>query len=312
MKIIFFGTSSFGILSLDALKQSTHQLLSIVTTPDKPQGRELKFKASPVKAWAQKNDLPYLEIAKKNPEHLPATLRSFGADIFVVISFGLILSRELLEVPKITALNVHSSLLPRYRGAAPIHWAMMNGDPETGVTIMRMTEKLDTGDILLQKKTPIMPEDDIVSLERKLSELGAQALLDAIAQIERGKAVFAPQKEEHASYARKITKEDGHILWSRPAAQVVNHIRALKSWPKSYAFYEGKRLLILGAVQTGEQRPANVPDGTILRSSQQNGIDVVTKDGVISVKQLQLEGKKPLDVHEFLKGFVLKEGQVLE
>ncbi len=305
MNIVFFGTSAFGLPSLEALKKSSHKLLSVITTLDKPQGRTLKLKASPVKGWAQKNDFPYLEVSKKSITQLPSMLQDLGADLFIVISFGLILPKELLEVPKLMALNLHASLLPRYRGPAPIHWALINGDAETGVTVMRMVEKLDAGDILLQKKTALLPNDDITSLEKRLSLLGAEALLEA-------KPIFTPQDESLASYARKLTKEDGHIVWDRPAVEIINRLRALKSWPKSYSFYEGKRILVIEAEITREENKGHYPTGSLVTASQEQGIQVAAADRLVAIKRLQLEGKKPLEAAEFLKGFLLKSGQILE
>src|SRR3989338_2747946 len=177
-------------------------------------------------------------------------IRNLDADLLIVISFGLILPKDLIESPKLMTINVHSSLLTKYRGAAPIHWALMNGDTETGVTIMRMVEKLDAGDILLQKKTTIGTEEDILSLDSRLSQLGADALLEAIQRLERGTVTFTPQDEAQSTTARKILKEDGHIEWNRPALQVIHWIRALKNWPKSFNFYAGKRILVLDAEVT--------------------------------------------------------------
>ena len=312
MKIVFFGTSSFGLPSLEALKSSPHEITSVVTTLDKPQGRSLKLKASPVKDWAQKNNIPYLEISKKNIVDLSRLLRELHADLFVVISFGLILPKALLDTPKLMALNVHASLLPKYRGAAPMHWAMMNGDSETGVAVMRMTETLDTGDILLQMKSELGPAEDILSLENRLGALGAKALLESIEQLENKKAVFTPQERSRSSYARKITKEDGHIQWGRPSAEIFNWFRALKAWPKSYSFYAGKRLIILSMDILTEENNKKFAAGTIVSAVPERGILIASADRLIKVDRLQLEGKKPLEAVEFLKGFSIKAGQILE
>ena len=312
MKIVFFGTSSFGLPSLEALKKSPHQILSIVTTLDKPQGRDLKLKASPVKDWAQRNDYSYLEVSGKNILQLSSMLRALDADLFIVISFGLIFPKELIETPRLMTLNVHSSLLPKYRGAAPIHWALLNGDPETGVTVMRMAQKLDTGDILLQEKTPIGTADDIVTLEDRLSLLGAESLLKATQMLEEGKASFTPQEESRSSSVRKITKEDGHIDWKCSGLQIINKVRALKSWPKCFNFFGGKRLIILEAELTAEENLKRYSPGTITHVSSGVGVEVASADRLVRIKKLQLEGKKPLVASEFLKGFSISEGQILE
>ncbi len=312
MKVVFFGTSAFGVPSLELLKKSSHEVLSIVTTLDKPQGRNLKLKASPIKDWAQRNNLPYIEVSKKSLPQLSLMIRDLGADLFVVISFGLLLPKELIETPKFMTLNVHSSLLPRYRGAAPIHWALMNGDQETGVTVIRLVEKLDAGDILLQEKTKIKPEDDIVSLDLRLSQLGAQALLGTIQKIEEGTAAFTPQEEKLSTYARKINKEDGHIVWNRPADEIANRVRALKNWPKCYNFYEGKRLLVLDVELTAEENRSRFVPGSITHVSQGVGVEVAAADRLVRIKTLQLEGKKALPAGEFLNGFTIVQGQSLE
>lgn len=312
MRIVFFGTSTFGLPSLEALRRSSHQILSIVTTLDKPKGRHLKLKASPIKHWAQLHDFPYVEVSKKSILQLSSMIRNFDADLLVVISFGLILPKDLIESPKLMTINVHSSLLPKYRGAAPIHWALMNGDTETGVTIMRMVEKLDAGDILLQKKTTIETEEDILSLDSRLSQLGADALLEAIQRLEHGTLTFTSQDETQSTTARKISKEDGHIEWNQPALQIVHWIRALKNWPKSFNFYGGKRILVLDAEVTSEENKNRFSPGTITHLSQGVGIEVAAADRLVRIKTLQLEGKKPLSASEFLKGFAMSPGQFLE
>ena len=312
MKVVFFGTSAFGIPSLDALKKSSHQILSVITTLDKPQGRNLKLKASPVKDWAQFNNLPYLEVSKRSISQLSSMIRGLGADLFIVISFGLMLPKDLIETPKLMTLNVHSSLLPRYRGAAPIHWALLNGDKETGITVMRLVEKLDSGDILSQEKTVISAQDDIVSLDNRLSHLGSRTLLQAIQMLEKGTAVFTPQEESRSSYARKINKEDGHIVWNRSANEIVNSVRALRSWPKCYSFFEGKRLLVLDAEATLEENRNRFTPGSITHVSQGVGVEVAAADRLVRIKTVQLEGKKALPVGEFLKGFAMTQGQSLE
>lgn len=312
MKIVFFGTSGFGIPSLEALGASHHSLSLIVTTSDKPKGRDLKSEASIVKTWAKDHKLPCLETAEAKSAGFIEKVRQVQADIFVVISFGLILPKALLEAPKLMALNVHSSLLPRYRGAAPMHWALIHGDPETGVTVMRMTEKLDAGDIALQKKIKISPEDDIFSVEERLSRAGASALLEVLGQIEKNAAQFIPQDEAHASYARKLTKEDGQIHWKSPAREIQNRVRAMRQWPTSYTFCGGKRLIIEQIAVDDSHRLAATAPGCVLEASRDKGIRVASSDFPVEIKSLKLEGRKTLAAKDFLNGFPLKAGQLFE
>ncbi|MGH7198647.1 MAG: methionyl-tRNA formyltransferase [Candidatus Omnitrophota bacterium] len=311
MKIVYFGTSAFGLPSLEALKNSPHKMLTVVTAPDRPQGRNLRLQPSPVKEWALAHGLPLFEHSKVNSEEFLLALRALGADLFVVISFGVILSKALLEIPRLGSLNVHPSLLPRYRGAAPMQWALLNGDPETGVSIVRINERLDAGDIVLQERTVIGPDEDIVSLEKRLSVLGAGALLKSVGLLEKGRAVFTPQDEKAASHARKLEKEDGHIQWDLPAAQVRDRVRAMKAWPGCYSFYEGKRLLILETEAAG-QPAAGARPGTIMAASAAEGIRIAARDEAVEIRTLQAEGRKPLGAREFLNGFPLKAGRALE
>ncbi|OGW83996.1 MAG: methionyl-tRNA formyltransferase [Omnitrophica bacterium RIFCSPHIGHO2_02_FULL_51_18] len=312
MRLIFFGTSAFGIASLEALKGSAHSTELLVTTSDKSQGRNLKPRPSPVKHWAHNNQFPCLEASEIRSKEFLEKVRRVQADLFVVVSFGLILPRALLELPKRMTLNVHPSLLPRYRGAAPMHWAIINGDTQTGVTVMRMVERLDAGDVVLQKKADILPGDDIFSLEERLGRLGSQTLLEAVGQVERDGATFVPQEESCASYARKLTKEDGRIDWKRKAREIRDRVRAMKEWPTSYTFYGGKRLIIDGVGISGSEVPRGRAPGVILDASQEKGIWVATADFPVEIKTLKLEGRNLLSAGDFLNGFPLQTGQLFE
>ncbi len=310
MNIVFFGTGSFGIPSLAALKNSSHIILKTVVSPDKPQGRNLKLKFSPVKEWALANQVPIFQPDNVNSEASIRELEKLKADLFVVVSFGALFSKKIIEMPRFLTLNVHSSLLPRYRGAAPIHRAMLDRNAETGVSVMRMVEKLDAGDVILQKKTAIRAEDDIVSLEERLNGLGAQALLEAISQIENGTAVFTPQDEHLSSYAKKIKKEEGHIDWTRSASEINARVRAFKVWPGAFSFYKEKRVLILETTPTVTGRGESLNPGGIVLSPDKRNIFVAAGDFLVEVKTLQLEGRRALSAPEFLKGFPLEAGQI--
>jgi len=312
VNIIFFGTGAFGLPALDAIKNSHHKILTVVTTQDKPRGRHLEIRPSPVKEWALQNKFPLFQFTKINTEESIRGLKELGADLFVVVDFGLIFSAEILRVPRLMPVNVHPSLLPRYRGAGPMQWALINGDGETGVSIVRVIEKLDAGDILLQKKTAILPDDDIVTLETRLSRLAAEALLQAIEKLEKGEGALIPQEETHANYARKLTKEDGHIRWDTPAGEIRNRVRAMKVWPGSYSFYEGRRLVIVETEFSAMEKDARIRPGTIFLASRKEGLFVAALDRILEIRMLQLEGKKCLSAKDFLNGFPLKEGAVFE
>lgn len=311
MTVLFFGTGDLGIPALEALKNSPHQILAVVTGLDKPRGRSLALGASAVKAWAVENEALVLQPGRLGGEEISKGIQGRKPDILVVIDFGMLLPKELLVMPRLASLNVHTSLLPRYRGAAPVAWAIIRGDTHTGVTVMRLTEKLDAGDILLQKNTAILPEEDLPSLESRLSRLGAEALLEAMGQLEKGQAVWIKQDQAQAFYARKLTKADGHVDWNRPAREILNRLRAMKPWPGSYTFYEGKRLIILDA--RVEDRPfGRKPPGTVLAASPGEGLGVASKDKPIRILTIQQEGKKPVPADEFLRGFKIEEGHLFE
>lgn len=321
MKLVFFGTGVFGLPSLEALKNSSHELLSVVSSPDRPKGRHRMAQRSPIKEWAVKARLPVFQFTDINSAESAQGLEKLKPEVFVVISFGTLLSLKLLKVPRSVSLNVHSSLLPRYRGAAPIHWALIDGETQTGVSVMRMTEELDAGDIALQKQTPILPEDDIGTLERRLSFLGRDALLETLAQLEKGTLRFKPQGEARLKYARKLTKEDGHLDWNQKAQSIVNRIRAMKRWPTCYSYYEGKRIIFVESEPseksglekaTAGQRPASLAAGNILAASEKEGLFIAAKDRPIRIKMLQQEGGRPMPAEEFLRGFHFKEGAFLE
>ena len=312
MKIVFFGTGAFGIPSLEALRQSTHEILAVVTAADKPQGRSLKPFASPVKSWAAEHQTTVFHYLKLNSEEAVGRLKELAADLFVVIDFGIILSKELLAAPRVMAVNVHGSLLPRHRGAAPVPWTILGGDAQTGVSVIRMTEKLDAGDILVQRRTPVSAEDDAVTLEDKLSELGAEALVNALEKIEKGSAHFQVQDESLATYARKLSKSDGRIDWGKPAHEIVRHVRAMNPWPGTHTFSGGKRMIVLKAGLAEKFSVKEARPGSVIAASEKEGLVVAAGGGAVRIADLQLEGKRPLAAAEFLKGFRLATGAILE
>lgn len=323
MKTVFFGTGAFGIPSLKIIKgelSKQAELLLVVTSPDAPKGRGLELSRSPVKTWALSHGVPVLDYDPRSRSVLEG-IKKLDADIFVVIDFGFILPKELIEAPKRMAINLHASLLPRYRGPAPIQWSLINGDTKTGISVIKMVEKLDAGDILAQSTLMIDPEDDLESLSKRLSAFGAPTLMKCIVQLNVESIKLYPQDESQVTFARKITKEDGRIDWRLSADDVRNRFRAFKTWPTAYCYYRGKRLIVrelsqasgdfLKVLKTkthGKPKP-----GAILWAPDYLGaILVMTQDLPVRILNIQAEGRKALDAGEFLKGFPLKEGDVLE
>ena len=309
MNLVFFGTSRFGLPALDALAHSAHTVLAVVTQSDKPAGRKLAPRSSPVKQWAAAHSVRTLELSRSAEEALARELERLHPDLFVVISFGKLLKKRLLDIPKIASVNVHASLLPRWRGASPMQSAILAGDAETGVSVMRMAETLDTGDVLLSKRLPIDPRETIETLEPKLSSLGASALIESLAELERGDAHWTPQNERRATHCVKIKKEDGRLRWTEPAEMLDREVRAFLSWPGSFTFFGGKRVLVKQCRVA--PAPSGASPGRVLEAGP-DGISVAAASGALVLESLQLEGRNAMPVREFLKGFSLKPGDIFE
>ncbi len=308
MRVVFFGTSPFGLPALDALKNSSHTLLSIVTQPDRPSGRNLTARPSAVKEWATAHALPSLELTKENEIECVRQLSSINADVFIVISFGKLLKLNLLEMPKIAPLNVHASLLPRWRGASPMQSAILAGDAETGVGVIRMVEVLDAGDVLLEKRLKVDARETILTLEPKLAELGAFALIEALSLLEKGAPQWKPQAREGVTVCTKIKKENGRLAWVQPAEILDREVRAFLRWPGSFTFLNEKRIIVKRCrVDLGS--PGQAP-GRVLRADV-SGVYVAAGQGTLVLEELQLEGRRAMLAGEFLKGFPLKSGDNL-
>jgi len=314
MKIVFFGTSDFAIPALKALLGSTHKVLAVVTQPDRKRGRSLKLSPPPTKVHALSENIPVYQPAEASGSESVEYLKKLGADIFVVISFGQILKKEVLSVPKLYAVNVHGSLLPKYRGAAPTNWAIINGEKTTGVTVIRMNERMDEGDIILKKEAAIEDDGTNITLSEKLSSVGAKALLEALDLIDKGKDLkFTPQDGSLATYAPKLKKEDGLIDWNEPAAKIHNRVRGLLPWPGAYTHYERKILKILKTeVLSDPVREKGVKPGEVLDVAKGKGILVRAGSGLIAIQHLQLEGKKILDADSFVRGHRIAKGYRFE
>lgn len=306
------GTAELACASLQALvREPAFRVLAVVTQPDRPKGRDLKLTPSPVKQAAVAEKLPVFQPERARHEAFVEELRAFHPDLIVVAAYGQILPPSILALPRLGCLNVHTSLLPKYRGAAPIQWAILNGEPETGVTIMKMDAGLDTGDILTQAATPILPEDNAQTLHDRLARLGAELLVKTIPDLAAGRIVPRPQQPEAATHARKITKEDGRLDWTQPARSIWNRIRAFTPWPGAFSYAPGPKPLLLkiwsAEVETGQN---GVP-GTIL-SADKTGIIVGCGEQALRILELQREGGRRLKAGEFLLGHPLHAGEVLK
>lgn len=309
MEIVYMGTPDFAVPALEKLIEAGHKIKAVVTQPDRQRGRGKEVLYSPVKECALKYDIPVLQPVKIKAPEAVEQLRAYRADIFVVAAFGQILSREILDMPRYGCVNIHASLLPRYRGAAPIQWAVINGEDKTGVTIMQMDEGLDTGDIITQKEVLIGQEETGESLFEKLSVIGADLLVETLEMIGRDEVTKRKQDPSLSTYARMLKKEDGRIDWSRTSKQIEQQIRGMNSWPSAYTIWNGKTLKIWKA-QWNQSVHAHVP-GTIL-SVEKESVAVACGEGVIRILELQLEGKKRMPVKDFLLGYHMEEGGRLE
>jgi methionyl-tRNA formyltransferase len=308
LRIIFMGTAELSCASLEKIASDKNfSVVAVVTQPDKPKGRELKLTPSPVKNLAGQLKLPVLQPLKARDEKFIAEVRELKPDLMVVVAYGQILPQAILDLPLHGCLNVHTSLLPKYRGAAPIQWAIANGDAETGVTIMKMDAGLDTGPILSTCRTPILPADDSQILHDRLAQLGAKLLVETIPDFVAGKISPRPQPAEGSTYAAKIKKEDGRIDWSQPAVQIWNRIRAFTPWPGAFTFLETEpkpQLLKVWRVEVVE-RSGNA--GEIL-SADKAGMVVACGQDSLRILELQREGGRRLSAEPFLSGFPISAG----
>lgn len=307
MKIVFMGTPDFAVPTLEALVKGGHEVMAAVTQPDKPKGRGKAVLMTPVKEKALEYSIPVYQPAKVQDEEFVELLAKMDPDAIVVVAFGQILPKALLEIPKYGCVNVHGSLLPKYRGAAPIQWAVIDGEAVSGVTTMRMDEGLDTGDILEVREIPLDKKETGGSLFNKLSILGGELILSTLEKLENGSIERTPQGESTTSYAKMLDKSMGEIDWEKSAVQIERLIRGLNPWPSAYTFLKGKSLKIWAAdVVKGEGA------GTFGRvKKEKDRLLVETGDGFLSIAELQLEGKKRMDTAAFLRGFLLEDGTVL-
>jgi len=312
MKIVFMGSAEFGLPALGELL-ARHRVVAVVSAPARPKGRGLKLVDTPVAEYVKNGEasVPLLTPDDVAAPQFIDKLTALGADLFVVVAFR-ILPKSVFSIPKLGTLNVHASLLPRYRGAAPIHRAIEAGETETGVTVFRIDEGVDTGEIIIQKKTPIDSQETTPELYQRLSVMGAAALIDAIEALEKGKVTPIKQNNAEATAAHKLSKEEGRVDWRLPVGEVFNKIRAHKPFPGSYFFLNGKRINIeWGLVSGGGGTNPPPPTGTIL-IARGDYIDVQCGTGALRITKVKPEGRQTMDVHSFLLGHEVVEGTVLE
>jgi len=310
MKLVFMGTPDFAATILEGLIASSHEILAVVTQPDKKKGRGHELSCSPVKELAVRNSLKIYQPVKVKEQQFLDIMNELKPDAIVVAAFGQILPKALLDIPRFGCINVHASLLPKYRGAAPIQYAILDGEKETGITIMHMDEGLDTGDIILQESLTIEPDETGGSLFDKMAKLGASLILKALEQIENGTATRTKQDNEKASYVKMITKEMGKLDFSYPAVKLERMIRGLNPWPSAYTFIDGKTLKIWSADVEEDDKNINAQPGEIVEV-RKDAIVVKTGMGKLVIKELQLEGKKRLPADAFLRGYHLTVGTIL-
>ena len=313
MKVIFMGTPDFSVGTLEALAEAGHEICLAVTQPDKPKGRGKEMQFPPVKEAAVSRGIPVFQPKKVRDPECVEYLKRFQADVCVVVAFGQILPKEILDMTPFGCINVHASLLPKYRGAAPIQWAILRGEQVTGVTTMQMDEGLDTGDMLLKTEVPITPEETGESLHDKLSEAGARLAVRTLEELAAGTLQPQKQGDSPTPYAKMLDKKMGNIDWTRSAAEIERLVRGLNSWPSAYTRWNRKVMKIWKAgvrnEETGHTTEKAAP-GTIL-AVEKDSFSVQTGDGVLLVEEVQLPGKKHMDVQAFLRGNAVVPGTLL-
>ena len=311
LRIIYAGSPDFAVPALQALIKSDHDVVAVYTQPDRPAGRGRKIKFGPIKQVAVDHDIPVEQPESLKADEVQKTLRGYQADIMVVAAYGLILPQVVLDIPKYGCLNIHGSLLPRWRGAAPIHRAIQAGDKETGITIMQMAAGLDTGDMLLQSICPIGDEDTGQTIHDKLAAQGAEDLLTVLEHLTNNSLNPVQQDESKTTYAHKLSKADAQIDWSESASDIDRMIRAFNPWPAAYTQYHGKPMKIfLSSVKDNETKTKVEGEPGKVMNESAKGIEIATGKGILIAHRLQLPGKKAMDVTDFLNGHSLSSIQL--
>jgi len=308
-RIIFMGTPDFAVPSLKALVENGYNVLSVITQPDSQKGRGRKVIPSPVKQAATDYGLEILQPEKVSSSDFYKEVRNRTPDLFVVVAFGQILKADLLNIPSWGALNLHASLLPGYRGAAPIHWAVLNDEIKTGLTAMKMDEGLDTGPILRQEELSILPNETAGQLHDRLAEISGPFLLRTLKELSQGRLTAHPQEERRATYASKIDKRISHVKWDQSAQTISAFIRALDPWPGAFATIGKKNIKLFSPRVMDENRSEGTPGRVVCYSEE--GLEVEAANGIVQIRELQAPGKKRLPAKDFLRGFPLEENAVL-
>ncbi len=309
MRIVFFGSDDFAATHLQALLANKHEVLVCVTGPDRPQGRGLKISVGTIKQMALEHQIPCLQPLTLKMPGIVETLRSAQADVFVVVAYGRLLTQEILDIPKMLCINVHGSLLPKYRGAAPVNWAILNGDKETGVTLQKMALALDAGEIIVQETMGIGDEENAAQLRQRMATVGAGLLVKTLDQYPTGQFPLKVQDGNSVTYAPKLTKEIGKIDWRKSANSIINQIRGLQPWPGAYTFYNDKMLKISRA-ESIAQMPGGFRAGEVTRVVR-DGFCVACADQEVLVKEVQPEAGKLMPASSFVSGYKISPGSLL-
>jgi len=306
MRIIFFGSDDFAAHHLEHLLGSRHKVLACVTGPDKPQGRGMKISASPIKQIALERQIPCLQPLSLKDKSIVDHLKSYEADILVVVAYGRLLTQEILDIPRMLCMNVHDSLLPKYRGAAPVNRAILNGDKETGVTIQKMALALDAGDIIAQEKMDIDDDENAAQLRMRMASVGAELLVKVLDKSPDGQFPLSPQDETQVTWAPKLTKEMGKIDWHAQAQSILDQVRGLQPWPGAYTSYKGKMLKVIQA-QISMEDKANYTPGQVIKVDR-NGFHVACPDKGLLIKEVQPEAGKLMPAGSFVAGYKISPG----
>lgn len=315
MRVVFMGTPDFAVNTLEAVIKAGHEVVMVVTQPDKKKGRGKTMQFTPVKEVAVRENIPVLQPVKVREDAVLEQLKEAAPDVIVVVAYGQILPEDILKLPEYGCINVHASLLPKYRGAAPIQWAVINGESESGVTTMYMAKGLDTGDMIDKVVVPLLLEETGGSLHDKLAEAGAGLLVETLAKLEAGTATRTPQDDSKSSYASMLSKALGNIDWTKPAVEIERLIRGLSPWPSAFTYLNGKTLKLWS---TKVLKEVELPQGSLIgeRAGEivyvdKNSFIVRAGEDYINVLELQLEGKKRMETDAFLRGYALQAGCVL-
>jgi methionyl-tRNA formyltransferase len=314
LRIVYFGTPAFAVPSLNRLLDSNHQVVALVSQPDRPSGRGHRVQPTPTKTVAMGRGVPVLQPARIKDAGFQQSLAAFNPDLGVVAAYGRILPDALLALPRLGMINVHASILPAYRGAAPVHRSVVAGDTETGVTIMRIASELDAGATFATRRRAIGPDETSTQVEQALAELGADLLVEVVEQIAAGRAVETPQDDSRATFAPKLTKAEGPIDWSLPAKAIHNRVRGLQPWPVASTRFDDVRLLIhrTEVAAAGAAVPSGLPPGSVVATAAE-GIDVLCGDGnLLRILEVQPEGRRAMSVRDFLAGHRVERGVLLE